>query len=201
MQKYFIMTEISNTENNNPDFMQIIPIHSDEEILKILQNRKHYQKEAADLAILEAIKRGLINSEQDLFSDRFKEKPIRFTFFPNIENDTARNRIRKSIARSMVIIGGLPLVWGVVKFYELQNLESAILILLGALWIFTSKQLIRSVETKWITILLLMFVGSIIYLGNILVSLSQLSFMDNLVPVIVFGFVLYGILFLVKLKK
>ena len=71
-------------ETNKPDFRSSILNNSDEEILVILKKRKQYQPEAAKLAIQEAIKRGLINSEQDLFSEKFQEQSSKSFLFPII---------------------------------------------------------------------------------------------------------------------
>ena len=46
----------------NADFRKDIPEYSDERIIEILKQRDHYQAEAAQLAIEEAIKRGIIFS-------------------------------------------------------------------------------------------------------------------------------------------
>ena len=61
---------------NKPGFKTLIPEYSDAELIKILKVRDHYQSEAIAIAVEEAIKRGIINSEQDLLAKEFREAPL-----------------------------------------------------------------------------------------------------------------------------
>ena len=58
------MMEKSNEEYQIPEFKRIIASHTDDELRIVLKKRKLYRIEAADFAIQEAIRRGLIYSEQ-----------------------------------------------------------------------------------------------------------------------------------------
>ena len=90
-------------KKENTDFRKDIPEYSDEQLIAILKLRDHYQPEAAKLAVNEALKRGIINSEQDLLAEEYRCEPIKFSLFPEIKKKINRVKIRKSIARSLVL--------------------------------------------------------------------------------------------------
>jgi hypothetical protein len=199
-QNYLKMTEKSIVNSNKPDFQQTIPNYSDEEILKILKKRKQYQPEAAEQAIKEAIKRGLIHSEQDLFADEFKEKPTKVLLFPKIKKEQNRNDIRKSIARVLLLVGAAPAIWGVFKIVESSFAEGVVLILLGGIWMYASAQIMRAFNTKMINLLFLMLSASVVYLVKLFFGMKNLVLMDFVIPVVLFLFIVYGLLFIRKLQ-
>ena len=137
----------------NADFWSAIPQYSDEEVLKILKKRKLYQVEAANLAVKEAIKRGLINSEQDLFDEEFKEEKISMKLFPTIEKEENKNKIRKSISRVLLIVGALPVTWGVIKITDTILFEGLLLISLGIIWMYAAAQIMRGIVSKMVNLL------------------------------------------------
>ena len=194
------MTDKSNEENQIPQFKQIIANYSDEELRKVLKKRILYQKEAAGFAIQEAIRRGLIFSEQDLFAAEFKDEPVKFSLFPTIENEKARGKFKKSIARSLLILGSLPVVWGGMKVFQTQSLEGILIFIFGVAWIFTSFQLLRSVNIKLIYFMFLLLILATIYIVKFFISSVSLTTIDILVTVLLVGFVIYGIGFLGKMK-
>jgi len=185
---------------NNTDFRDSIPEYSDEEILKILIKRKQYQPEAADLAVQEAIRRRLINSEQDLFEEEFQETPASFQLFPFIEKKEIRIKIRKSIARALLIVGVIPFVWGVLKITESNLFEGILLILLGGIWIFAAGQIMSGVVSKMVGLLFVMLFASVAYIVKLFLGMKGLSVMDFAVPVILVLFITYGLLFIKRLR-
>jgi hypothetical protein len=192
--------EKSNDENAEPEFKRIIAGYTDDELRKVLKKRKLYQKDAADFAIQEAIKRGLIYSEQDLFAVEFKHEPEKFSIFPTIENEKARGKFRKSIARSLLILGILPVVWGGIKIFETQSFEGILIFIFGVAWSFTSFQLMHTVKMKLLYFLFLLLLLLIGYLIKTIISAYSLTTIDVLFIIITVGFVFYGIGFLSKLK-
>lgn len=193
------MAEKSIVNPNKPDFYQLIQESSDEEILNILKKRKHYQSEAAELAIQEAIKRGIIYSEQDLFSGKFQETPSKFTMFPIIEESKTRNKIRKSIARILIIVGAVPAVWGILKIIEDNFFEGLLLTLFGGIWIFAAVQLMRTFKSIMVNLLLIMLFASVVYLISFFLEVNNPVIMDYAIPVILFSLIVYGLLFAGKL--
>lgn len=194
------MTEKSIKNKNKADFTSLIPEYSDDEIINILKKRKHYQKEAAELAIEVAIERGLINSEQDLFSDKFKDESNKSSLFPIINREENRNKIRKSIARGFILVGSVPTVWGILNVSEGPVTEGVLLILLGATWIFASAKLMRSISSVMIKILFLILFASIIYNVKLFIEMKSAGVMDYVIPIVLTALVGYGLLFMQKLK-
>lgn len=195
------MSEKSNDDKNVPEFKQIIGAYTDEEIRLVLKKRKLYQKDAADFAIQEAIRRGIIYSEQDLFAKEYKHEPDKFSLFPTIENDKARAKFKKSISRSLLILGAIPLVFGGIKIFESQSIEGIVIFVFGFVWSLTSFQLMRrTVDEKLVYLLFLLLALAIGYIVKIYISTHSLHTIDILVTIIGVGFVLYGIGFLKKLK-
>ncbi|MCF6357100.1 MAG: hypothetical protein L3J54_04775 [Draconibacterium sp.] len=194
------MAKKSIIKTNKSHFRSSIPQYSDEEIISILKKRKQYQPEASELAIKEAIKRGLINSEQDLFSEKFNDKPLKSGLFPVVSDDKNRDKIRKSISRILLIIGAVPVVWGVLEISKSGLAESVLLILLGAIWIYASAQLMRAMQTKMVNLLFVMLFASAAYIVKIMLEMRGLVVMDFLIPSVIFSFITYGLLFINRLK-
>ncbi len=194
------MTEKSNDENQIPEFKQIISGYSDEELRKVLKKRKLYQKEAAEFAVEEAIKRGLIFSEQDLFAPEFQHEPEKFTLFPVVENKKAREKFRKSITRSLIILGTLPMVWGGMMIFKTQSIEGILIFLFGVSWSLISFKLMQSVNMKLINFLFLLLIVVVGYFVKIFVTMNYLKWIDVLFSAIVLGFIAYSIGFLGRLK-
>lgn len=194
------MTEKSSEENQIPEFKRIISNYTDEELRKVLKKRKLYQNDAAEFAIEEAIKRGLIFSEQDLFAREFQPEPEKFSLFPTIENEKVRAKFRKSITRWLMISGALPMVWGGIKIYKTQSLEGILIFIFGAVWSLISFQLMRSVKISHIILMYFLLSIAIGYLVKIFVSAGYVKIADILIATVAVGFVAYGIGFLNKLK-
>lgn len=197
------MMEKSNDENPVPEFKKIIAGYSDDEIRKVLKKRKLYQREAADFAIQEAIRRGIIYSEQDLFAKEYKDEPEKFSIFPNIENEKTSTKFKTSISRSLLILGSLPVVWGVIKILGGHSLEGIFIFIFGAAWSFTSFQLMRLANPNF-KLIIFLFIMAVIAAGYIIrnfVVSKSLTSIDILITAIGLGFVLYAIGFLGSLRN
>jgi hypothetical protein len=196
------MTEKSNEESQVPEFKKIIAGYTDDELRKALKKRKLYRKEAADFAVQEAIRRGMIYSEQDLFAVEFKPEPEKFSLFPKIENEQARAKYKKSISRSLLILGALPLVWGSIEIFEKQNIEGVLIFIFGVTWSFTTFQLMSrlKMKPKLIYFMFVLAALAIVYLLKTLIKLHSLTPSDVLAGTIAAGFVFYAIGFLNSLK-
>jgi hypothetical protein len=192
--------EKSSDEIVVPKFREIIANYSDDELRKVLKKRNLYQKEAADFAIQESIRRGLINSEQDLFAKEFQPEPEKFTLFPSIENEKARSKFKKSITRSLLILGILPMVWGGIKIFETQSIEGILIFIFGVAWSLTSFQLMRSVNIKLNYFMFLLLILAVAYLVKLFIFSHYYNTIDIIFTVVAVGFIFYGIGFLSKLK-
>ena len=194
------MVEKSIIETDKSHFRTSIPELGDKEILDILKKRKMYQPEAAKIAIQEAIKRGLINSEQDLFAEKFQYKHRGFSLFPVSEKENIRGKLRKSIARIILLSGAAPVIWGVIKIIEGQMQEGFLLIVLGAIWIYAAARQFKKVDLKQINILFLLLAAAVFYVVKIILVLKNPYYMDFLIPLFLVIAILYGLIFIRRLK-
>lgn len=186
------------THKISTDFRNDIPEYSDEQIIEILKQRDHYQAEAAKLAIEEAIKRKIIYSEQDLFAEEYIVEELRFSLFPKIKKTENRFKIRKSIARSLVICGVMPVVYGLLKNNEGKAVEGSLILLLGLLWIFLSAQLIRVYQKIVVLGLFLLSLICFVYIIAKILAMRGFVFFDFFIPGILFLLIVYGLFFMMR---
>ncbi len=187
--------------NNGNDFRKDIPEYSDERIIQILKQRDHYLPEAAKLAVEEAIKRGIIYSEQDLFADEYKPEELNISFFPRIYKAGNKNKIRKSLARSFVIYGVMPLVFGLVEMNKGKEIEGSLIVLFGMLWIFMSGQLIKAYKKKYLLSLLGFSILAAVYVYAKLILAKSVIFFDFFLPGVLFLLMVYALLFLKRIGE
>jgi len=189
------------SSNNKSDFKRDIPEYPDEKIVEILKQRDYYQPEAKDLAVEEAIKRKIIYSEQDLFSAEFKVEELNRSLFPTIRDSKIQNNIRKSIARSLVICGIIPTVYGLVQFNLGNKIEGVIIVVFGLFWIFNSSQLIKAYNKAFV---LLLLAGAILATTTIYIKLAvakSFVFMDFFLLTALLLLIVYGLLFLKRVSE
>lgn len=186
-------------KKEKPDFTKQIPEYSDDEILTILKKRKYYQPEAARLAIDEAIRRGLINSENDLLALEFHVKPLKKSLFPKIEDRTQKKKISKSISRGLLITGIIPLIFGMLKINEGNQVEGSLVTFGGALWMIFASQTIRKVNHAILNMLFALLIVASIYITQLLFRLKSIVFMDIFIVAVVFSLTVYGLMFLKRL--
>lgn len=189
------------TRKTEPDFRKDIPNYTDDKIISILKQRDHYQPEAARLAIQEAIKRGIIFSEQDLFAKEYEVEELNFSLFPRIRRTKNQNKIRKSIARSLVICGVMPVVFGLLQTNKGNLLEGSIIVLLGVIWIYLSGQLIKWYHDLFVYGLLAESILGIGYIFIKLFYLRRFVFFDFFIPSVLFLLIFYGLLFLKRVSE
>ena len=195
------MYDKSKTENNNHDFQEIFNKHTDEQILEILKKREHYQPKAVDVAVKEAISRKLIHSEQDLFSPEFSPEPLKRKLIPEIHREKNKNRIRKSLGRSLLIAGVLPLIFGFVRYNSGQLFEGIGILVFGLTWMFLSAQIIRKGSKSVIHLLLGIAFASLIYVGYLFADSKSVIFMDMFIAAALYLLVFYGLFFVRKLVE
>lgn len=195
------MKENSNTESQSEHFREVMQRHSDDELVKVLKKRKQYQPEAAKQAIAEAISRGIINSEQDLFSEKFAEIPVKTRLFPEIENPVARKKMIRSISRSLLLVGAIPFVWTLAR-WNLNTLPVSLMVLSYSLvWIGVSIGLLITKNTRFAYGLLFLMVPGLIFLVRMMLQNRFLLAYEIVVPVVLSVLILYGVGYLHKLKE
>lgn len=185
----------------NADYKKDIPEYSDERITEILRQRDHYLPEAAKLAIEEAIKRGIIFSEQDLFADEYKVEELQTSIFPKIKKPENQQKIRKSIARSLVLCGVMPVVLGMVQTNKGNPIEGGLILLFGLLWIYFSSQLIKAYHKLFVFSLISASALSLAYIYTKLILAGISAFFDFSLPAALFLLIIYGLLFLKRIYK
>jgi hypothetical protein len=184
-----------------PGFRDLIPHYSDLQILEILKKRKHYQPDAAALAIDEAIKRGLIHSEQDLFSEEFNEPPRKKTLFPIPENEKYRDKLRKSISRMLIFGGVIPFAIG----FTIQNngkwIEGGFISLFGLIWIAMGYLLLQKSKPIFLNVLFILVITGGGYLFFGIFNANPIILRDALIAIATYGFAFYGLLYLKKIIR
>lgn len=185
----------------NADYRTDIPEYSDEQLIEILKQRDYYQPEAAQMAIDEAIKREIIYSEQDLFSDEYKVEELETSLFPNIKKTRNKDRIRRSLARSFVLLGILPLVFSFIQTNKGSQIEGGMLFIVGALWIFCSAHLIKQFQFVLIHTLGLLSILGLVYIYAKLLLAHVAVFFDFFLPGILFALLIYALAFLKKINE
>ena len=183
------------------DYKLLYESLSDNEIVEILKKRMHYQKQAAEAAINEAIKRGLIHSEQDLFAEKFRHEPLKFSLFPAIENEVSRRKMRKSLTRSLLFLGAIIILKGMWETFHHNLVEGISLILAGAIWNVISFSFFKFVKSVKINLLFLILGIVTIYAAIKLAIYTNLVFIDVFIVVVLLVFVLYGLIYLKKLQN
>jgi hypothetical protein len=195
------MPEKSITAEQNNGFEELMGNMEDEQLETVLQKRNHYQEKAVEAAVREAIRRGLIHSEEDLLAPEFRPKPLKTKLFPDIENEKVRNKIRKSIARGLLIAGILPLIWGVLKINAGYRSEGLMVLAFGLVWMGISGSLIRQMLPGAVKILYALIAFSLAYTGRLLFSQPVIEFMDTFIITVLYLFILYGLTYLWRLYR
>ena len=193
------MREKSMIKKEKTDFTEQIPEYNDDEILTILKKRKYYQQEAARLAIDEALKRKLINSEDDLLAFEFQVKPLKKSLFPKIEDRIQKKKISKSISRGLLITGIIPVIYGMLKMNEGNQIEGGLVTFGGALWMIFASQTIRKANQIILNLFFALLLVASIYLARLLFQLKTIVFMDLFIVAVVFSLTVYGVLYLKRL--
>lgn len=111
------MSSELNNNNEGNSFEYRLREMSDDEIISILRYRKHFNPNAVNGAIKEALKRSIISSVDDLDSDEFKpqELPPR-SFFPLGSSLGQNLALLKSLCRIFYALGIIPLIYSYFQF-------------------------------------------------------------------------------------
>lgn len=170
--------------------------YTDHEITDILRKRKSYEPEAVRIATDEAIRRNLIHSEQDLFSDKYSDQPTSWTLFPCPENKETRDKIIRSMSRVLMLVGVIPAIYGVLKFQTGKYPEGVAIFVAGLLWVFAAFMIFSRKDRRfWAPILVVGFLG-LVYVSRMFLLVKGLRVMDYVVPGILFLVVFYVLFFL-----
>jgi hypothetical protein len=168
---------------------------SRDELMIALKKRKGYEPEAEGIITREAIRRGLIQSKNDLELPEFNPRPRRFTLFPVPESDVSRNRILKSLMRSLMIPGVIPIYFGILKFAIPKYPEGIGLICAGAVWILMALIVMQKSERRLLFPMFLLLILSMLYGGRIMLAYSYLRWTDIFIPAVLCLFAFYSLFY------
>jgi uncharacterized membrane protein len=174
---------------------------SREELLTALKKRKGYNPEAEDIIIRESIRRRLITSEEELGNPEFNPPVSRYSFFPDPESEASRNKILMSLMRSLMIPGVIPVYFGILKFGVPKYLEGTAMIISGVIWILMALLVMLKREKRALFPMLFLLVLSAIYAGRILLAYEFLKWTDIFIPVVLYLFAVYGMIYSFILLK
>lgn len=191
----------SNSTEQKTDFAAAMAGLSNEQLIEVLIKRKLYQEAAAKQAIREAIERGIIHSEEDLFGPEFREKKLKRQLFPEIENEKIRDRIRRSISRGLFLAGSLPAILGVIRLTRGNQSEGILLFVFAAIWLGASVWLFRLFSRIAFNTLAGLFLLSLIYALKQLFTPPGYSVMDKFIIVILYLLIAYGLAYIKRLNK
>ncbi|VAW23758.1 hypothetical protein MNBD_BACTEROID01-514 [hydrothermal vent metagenome] len=183
------------------EFSKKVAGYSDDELIEVLKNRSHYKGQAAQLAVKEALKRGIIRSEADLPEKEYEVKPSRFTIFPPVKNAGSREQLIRSLARSVLLTGVIPLIFGFIKISGKDIMEGIVLLLLGIIWILASAMVLRKLEEKFVYVVLFICFLSFFYVYRFFSQVQLLRVTDMFIAIVIYGLVFYCLLYIRSLLK
>ncbi|HNQ37409.1 MAG TPA: hypothetical protein PKJ58_05565 [Prolixibacteraceae bacterium] len=165
------------------------------ELMMVLRRRKDYRPEAVQVAIAEALRRGLIAGEEDLDRPEFGEPVNMFTFFPAPDQQEGRVRLLRSLLRGVMIAGLIPLVYGVMKFTLQKYAEGGGLVSMGIMWIALAWWIQDRQDKRALLPLSLLLLFALVYAVRILLLFSNPGWTDFLFPLVLFGLLSYFLLY------
>ncbi len=202
MPEILIIVNTTNEIHPEVDYQEKYRHLNDTEIREILLKRKHYQEKAAKAAIEEAIRRGIICSEQDLFSEEYRETSgYRLVLFPVINKQEQKEKILSGIHRLNFILGIIPLFFAGLNLFEGKIAMFLVFTLTGGYWLFLNYKLLKTkkaVIIRDMLIILSLALGYVVYWFFIL---KLFSAMDIVVIIIAFGVSFYCLLFARSILK
>ncbi len=155
--------------------------YTNEQLEELLRTRSSYRKKAVDLAMAEAINRGMLKSEADLEEEKFREISARFSLFPRPVNQSLRIKIIRSLSRSLLIAGAMPTVFGVYRILQHAILEGGALSLIGLIWISSAWIIFTRYNIRlWAPMLIIALLGAV-YIGRTMWMLQGLGTVDYLI--------------------
>lgn len=167
--------------------------YTDDQLMEVLRNYKHYQDQAIEVAVEIALKRELIHSRQDLFSPEFNGvTPRPRKIFPLLDANQTTKMLRSTL-RIIYLITIVPLIFTVLN---LKNGDFLQIILWGAVtvaWLLVT----RIIEKKRIAGLVFFLYAFFFCFHVIYFSGYRYSFKPGitdlivyLIPVLVFFYLL-----------
>lgn len=111
---------------------------TDDELLNVLRQRVDYQEKAVDSAIREALRRGVIQSQEEV--DRLFPKTNgrsdsgHFSIFAQLADKTQAESLFSSFTRPLIILGLVPFLFALFRTSQLSIGKIVVLVLGGLIW-------------------------------------------------------------------
>ncbi len=171
--------------------------YSDNQLLEVLRNRNSYQRDAVEIAMEIAVKRKLINSEQDLLSLEFNvTKSHPFQFFPQLSAEVQIQKVLKSLFRILYLITLFPLIWGELKYSEGRIIDAIVYGGIVVLWAVLAIGLERKQDNIRSSLLLLIFISTVLYLTWSEGLILKFARIDWVIYVISISLIMYCLLYI-----
>jgi hypothetical protein len=192
---------IDSTDNNKGNsFEYRLKEVTDEEIVSILRFRDHYQPHAIKAAIREAIKRGIIESIDDLNKEEFKPQPIPpKSLFPVSSINEQNVSIFKSLCRICYAYGIIPALFGIFQIADRHITLGIIALMVGISIIYITFKLEKEKKIFFSQLLLGFNIPAIGYTIFRLTTIGNPSAMDIVAAVVIVFVLLYTTLYIQKL--
>jgi hypothetical protein len=172
---------------------------SDEEIVSILRNREHYQPQAVKAAIREAIKRGIIESIEDLEKDEYKPQSIPKSIFPISMVKSQNEAIFKSLCRICYFFGGIPFIMGFFQIANHHLMIGIFAVVFGISMVYLTIKLEKERKPFLSQFMLFLNVPAIGFAIYRLTSFGSLLIMDIFIIAVTIIVLFYTTLYIYKL--
>ena len=202
MLKILIIVNTPKEIHTGIDYQEKYKQLNDAEIKEILRLRKAYQPEAANAAIQEAIERGIIHSEQDLFAPEFNQvKDKSFSIFPQINKPDQKEKIISSIQRIFYITGIIPLLYGGLKIHHKELIAGLVFVIAGIVWIVFNTGLKKINKKIMFLPMFSILFAAFVYSVYSVYQMKTATIMDFSVVVLTFLISVYCLFFARSVSK
>lgn len=202
MLKILIIVNAPKEIQTEVDYQEKYKQFTDAEIREILLLRNSYQEKAAHAAIREAISRGIIQSEQDLFSEAYRQPTnLSGRFFPNIRKPEQKVRILSSIHRINYILGIIPFILSGLNYVKGELTSCLIFAGVGIGWMFLNFRLSKTKSYLVLKLMISVIILAFAYSIYSVYILKSPQVMDFAVTVIAFLIPAYCLLFARSILK
>ncbi|MFA9390646.1 MAG: hypothetical protein ACERKD_12610 [Prolixibacteraceae bacterium] len=196
------MNTDSEDKNSGNSFEYRLREVSDDEIISILRFREHFQKPAVKAAIKEALKRGIIQSLDDLNGENFQPQALApRSLFPIGLSELQNVGIFKSLCRIFYGYGLLPIIYGVMQLTRHFSFGAIAAILTGIIVIYFSYQLEKTRKPFYSNLILGLNLPAMGFAIYYLTSTGNPSTMDAVAIGIVLLVMLYTTFYANKLAS
>lgn len=180
------------------EFLEKMEQLSDENLKEVLKSKSGYREEAYIAATQVAINRGIIKSDADLETEEYRElkKETRFQLFPIPHKKEQQQKVRRSLYRSLLIVGIIPLIYFTKELIDDQSTIQWQSLMFSTIWLLSLLLSKLKKNANFLITIPALLIAGIIFLAQNYLVLS-----DIIVLSIMSLVVTYTTLFLGKIIK